>query len=627
MSALDLAINELYRLLKNPLSTLAVLALIVVPLIYSGSYLFANQDPYGNLKNIPVAITNADKTDPDSFSQRLVDQLMDSRQFNFSVVDADTAKMGVENEKYAFGLVVPAGFSDYFSDTSLDRSANRPQLQIILSATEGYIVQEIASQTIDTLKADLIAEVDAQLVNMLLGDIAKIRADLQLAADGAKELSDGLAQIDAQMPQLQDGVNQLADGSEQLAQGLQVINNNVVLLQQGIVQLDNGAAQLSAGVNELDGIANTIKSDVDDLIGKIRSQKATLVDLINKSTLPDDQKRFLLAELDNIDGILAMTVSKVDQAVGQIDLLASGAGQVAAGLNQVDSQLLLLINGLNQVSDGANQLAAGIQTLKTGVAELSTGISEANSGAKELADKLAEGVSEIPDLSDEERVDLVDFATNPIDFNNEYLTKSSNYATGLAPFFIALCAWIGAYLLMMLMRPFSIRGLLANVRAWKIAVGGLLAPALVGALQMVTVFVGVCLIINFDPVHPVWLLLFMIFTSIVYLAIMQLLIGLFDKVGMFVGLVLMVLQLTTAGGTFPWQTMPLISQILHVILPMSYTLDGIRQLAFDGSALLLWRDMLILFGWFVTSLSLSTLAASRSKRWKANRLARPIELG
>ena len=59
--------------------------------------------------------------------------------------------------------------------------------------------------------------------------------------------------------------------------------------------------------------------------------------------------------------------------------------------------------------------------------------------------------------------------------------------------------------------------------------------------------------------------------------------ALFGAVGKFLGLVLLVLQLTTAGGTFPWQTIPAPLQPLHVALPMGYAVDGLRHLLYSGA--------------------------------------------
>ena len=47
MTALRMALSELRRLTAGRLPKLAVVALLLVPVLYGGLYLYANHDPYG----------------------------------------------------------------------------------------------------------------------------------------------------------------------------------------------------------------------------------------------------------------------------------------------------------------------------------------------------------------------------------------------------------------------------------------------------------------------------------------------------------------------------------------------------------------------------------------------------
>ena len=56
MTALRMALSELRRLTAGRLPKLAVVALLLVPVLYGGLYLYANHDPYGRLNKIPTAV-------------------------------------------------------------------------------------------------------------------------------------------------------------------------------------------------------------------------------------------------------------------------------------------------------------------------------------------------------------------------------------------------------------------------------------------------------------------------------------------------------------------------------------------------------------------------------------------
>ena len=53
--------NEWKSLLKNKILVVVVLAIIVIPVIYAGLFLKSMWDPYGNLKDLPVAVVNQDE--------------------------------------------------------------------------------------------------------------------------------------------------------------------------------------------------------------------------------------------------------------------------------------------------------------------------------------------------------------------------------------------------------------------------------------------------------------------------------------------------------------------------------------------------------------------------------------
>lgn len=120
---------------------------------------------------------------------------------------------------------------------------------------------------------------------------------------------------------------------------------------------------------------------------------------------------------------------------------------------------------------------------------------------------------------------------------------------------------------------------------------------------------------------------FMVLTSATFATIILALNILLGSVGQFLGLVLMVLQLVTAGGTFPWQTLPGPLQVLHNILPMSHAVDGIRQLMYGGNLDLAAGDATALLCWLLGALLVSFLGARRMTRHRTLRDLRPSLIG
>jgi hypothetical protein len=91
-------------------------------------------------------------------------------------------------------------------------------------------------------------------------------------------------------------------------------------------------------------------------------------------------------------------------------------------------------------------------------------------------------------------------------------------------------------------------------------------------------------------------------------------------VGTFLGLVRMLVQLVSAGGAFPWQTLPNPLSALHHVLPMGYAVDGVRRLMYGGSIAPVGGDLAVLMAYPMIALAVSTFAARRARVWAPARV-------
>ena len=108
--------------------------------------------------------------------------------------------------------------------------------------------------------------------------------------------------------------------------------------------------------------------------------------------------------------------------------------------------------------------------------------------------------------------------------------------------------------------------------------------------------------------------------ALAFAAILQLLSAALGTAGKFVAIVLLMLQLTSSAGTFPIETVPRFFQVINPFLPMTYVVTGLRQAISGGdTARVLWCA-LILLGYAVAAVALTTLTARRRRRWTMDRL-------
>ena len=86
------------------------------------------------------------------------------------------------------------------------------------------------------------------------------------------------------------------------------------------------------------------------------------------------------------------------------------------------------------------------------------------------------------------------------------------------------------------------------------------------------------------------------------------------------------LQLVSAGGMYPVETTSRPFQILHRCDPMTFGVNGLRQLILRGIDVRLWQAIVVLFGIWVISLAISCLSARRDQLWNLNRLIPAIKM-
>ena len=343
--------------------------------------------------------------------------------------------------------------------------------------------------------------------------------------------------------------------------------------------------------------------------------------------LTEAQQRRLLRIYDRLGAPIRKADTAATDVRDQLDKQARGARDVANGANQLAAAMPALVDGVSDARKGAHQLDTGSGKLATGAGDLAkgagdlrTGLKKLHRGATQLHTGLTDGAERIPAMDDATREAIADTIGNPVDIRSTAQTKASSYGAGLAPFFLALATWIGGYVLFLLIRPLSARALAANQTPLRVALGGWYTPALIGLVQVSVMIAIVALALGIEPANVVGTWLFLILCSACFVAIIHMLNALLGSPGQFLGLVFMVLQLVTSGGTFPWQTIPGPLYVFHHLLPMSYAVDGLRQLMYGGLDAHVLADVLVLLAWTAVALLITSRVARKQRVWTPKRV-------
>ncbi len=145
---------------------------------------------------------------------------------------------------------------------------------------------------------------------------------------------------------------------------------------------------------------------------------------------------------------------------------------------------------------------------------------------------------------------------DPVRLASQDLHKAPNYGTGFAPYFIPLSLWVGAMVAYMLIAPMNRRALAAGASAWRIALAGWLPVVAIGVLQTVALMSVLHWAVGLEMARAAGTVGFLFLVTACFAAIVQWLNARFGAAGRILVLALLMLQLTSAGGTYPVQTSP-----------------------------------------------------------------------
>jgi putative membrane protein len=632
--------REISAILRNKKVFIPVIAVIMVPVMYSAMFLGAFWDPYAKMDQLPVAVVNNDTgTEFQGKSLHIgddfVDKLKENRKFDWAFISKEEALQGMKDNKYYMTIEIP----EHFSQDATTLTSDQPQpakLVFLPNESFNFLAAQIGNTAVEQMRGMLNKEVTqtyAKTVFEKLEDAADgivkagdgagqiadgtakakdgaqlLEQNLAKLTEGATALQDGAGKLDTAGTALADGSSELKTGAGKLAGGLTQLENAGATLAEGSASADAGAKKLAAGLAASSQGAAELKAGADGLaagLGQLAAANPTLAES------PEFQG--LLAASQRLAGGLEKSAAGQQQLAAGAESLEQGVGKLAAGsvqlkegLNGAKSGAQTLEAGLGKLSSGASELSGGLSKLKSstaalndgssklkaGAGELSGGLLTLDDGAQELSTKLNDASTATSGLAFND--DKASMFAEPIQLQVEPVTTVSNYGTGFAPYFLSLGLYVGALLITIVytIKEPAIR----PANGWSWFWSKALTLVLIGALQALVADAALLFILKLEVQNVPLFILFSIATSITYMMIVQFFVTTMGNVGRFAAIILLILQLTTSAGTFPLELIPGWMQHITPWLPMTYTVAGLKDVISSGEISRMWSDMAWLEG-------------------------------
>ena len=644
--------SEIKRFGRNRLTRAAIVILMLLPLVYGALYLWAFWNPFGNVNKMPVALVNSDRGAVVSGKQvnagdEVVKSLIANGSLDWHVVDPEQARHGVEHGEYYFLLELPPDFSEAIASPQTGQP-EKADLVVVYNDANNYISSSIGQTAISQVLNAVSNQISGQSVNQVLSELLSSGAGIKQAADGAAQLDTGIGQADSGAGQLVSGLDtarsgsaQLAAGANQLAAGidkatdplltlakaLSLIGGNTDQLQHGATAIGQAADQVGAIASAQDAAASGIASVIQQL-----------------STSPDPVAGSAAETLRGLQGqlqarqftpqIRQQLIDAQNAAVSLTSTLRTPGSPLQSALDQVGSTGQKLTIDLNELRDGARQLASGNAQLASGIVQLDegarqlrSGTAQLKTGSTELATKLADGAKQVPNWTPQQKDAIADTIGGPLQVRASDDNPAPNFGTGMAPFFLTLALFFGALVLWMVLRPLQSRAIAAEVLAVRVVLASYLPAAAIGVLPAIILYCVVRFALGMHVEHPAAMLGFMILVSCAFVAATQAINALVGAaVGRVLIMALLMVQLVSAGGMYPVETTSQPFQTLHRFDPMTFGVNGLRQLILGGIDGRLWQAIIVLLGIWAVALAISCLSARRDRLWNLERLIPAIKV-
>ncbi|HIX49216.1 MAG TPA: YhgE/Pip domain-containing protein [Candidatus Mediterraneibacter caccavium] len=464
----------------------------------------------------------------------------------------------------------------------------------------------------------------------------KLASGTAAADESMVSLSKGLSVLEEKTSGLPAAASALDEGAGALTDGAQSISQGLDTLSIGVSDLQEGADALSAGLNAVTGEGGAQSAQLRsgaaalrDALGAIISAMPAGDNSAGNSSAADSGSgdtadtpgnlSDLTAELSALQQQAAALSQGIDAYTAGADAAADAGLQLAAGVTQLQVGVDSLKSGMSDLNGGIISLRSGTSSLAESAPALTEGITQAASGAEQIQQQgtlalrlgaadldnglgqLGEGAADLKngtsllaseaarisseteifsDGSREQREETVDMFAAPLEIEEEQVTYVADNGHAMAPYMMSVGLWVGCIAFCLMYPLTSCPGKPGSGVKWWLSKASVLAVTAV--LQAVVMLGALAFFDGFEPERAALTALTACTASVAFMSVMYFFTSLLGRVGSFLMLVFMVVQLAGSAGTYPLEISGSFVPYLHKWVPFTYTVTAFRSTISGG---------------------------------------------
>ena len=441
-----------------------------------------------------------------------------------------------------------------------------------------------------------------KLLSDARGAVSTAEAQADDAKDGAQEIGDSLR---CSVSALTDALDQSSSSFEGIPQA---IDN---MYSQVDTSADDAAQSIRNGADNVQGqiaLYKELKTQLQTLKPQLDTQYQTTVEAVIKQldTAISSLEKLYDSMLSAADGVetgsadaqakRAEVQQKVDDAKANIESLkADYEDNLKPGLEDLADSVSSAVSSL---SSRSSQLSSASDSLQSSANAVSGNLGEAQSSIKNMATELRASADKLNNLADainsalaSGNVDkvkeiigsdpsaLAKAVSAPVGVERIAVFATDSFGSAMAPLYSSLALWVGALLMMVLVNPVvseRAKKELDRPKSWQLFFGRFGVCMIILFMQSTVVALGNMLFVGVQATHPLLYLISFWVASFVFGFIVYTLVSLFANLGKALAVLVLILQVSGGGGSYPLQLLPQIFQDMSPFLPATHAINAMR---------------------------------------------------
>lgn len=394
-----------------------------------------------------------------------------------------------------------------------------------------------------------------------------------VASDSASVLRDVANSADAQATELRNNAATLRELEALLTpESAQIVEN-------AAVELDSMAAQHEQIRDSLNEAATAIENEDAEQIAtreEVESMLAQSVQALNEAKVEYDTN--LKPTLDELTATLAHAANTLRDTGGRLENVGGSMSGTASSLS--------------------DQLGSAKADLEDAASNLDGSSDEIVNLSNEIQGALASNDSAaLKRIIGQDPHDLANALSAPVTIERTAVYPVENFGSAMTPLYTSLALWIGSLLMMVTLMANPSRRIeeeLDNPTPRQLFIGRFGIIAVISLMQSTMLYLGNMFFLEVQAVHPFLYLLCYWVSGLVFAFIIYTLVSCFANLGKAISVVLLILQVSGGGGSFPLQLLPEFFQVVSPYLPLTHMVNAMRAAMFGVYAGDFWTEMGVL---------------------------------